>query len=88
MDANADQTDTDGDEIGDVCDDDLDGDLVINDVDNCPEVVNVEQNDLDQDGLGDLCDEDKDGDLLSQDEELAIGTSDMKSDSDGDGLSD
>ena len=34
MDANADQSDIDGDNIGDVCDDDLDGDGKFNDDDD------------------------------------------------------
>lgn len=38
-----DQTDTDGDGVGDVCD-------------NCPMVQNVDQTDTDADGIGDACD--------------------------------
>ncbi|MEE8340455.1 MAG: thrombospondin type 3 repeat-containing protein, partial [Xanthomonadales bacterium] len=35
---------------------DLDGDGVLNSVDNCPQVANPEQADLDDDGHGDACD--------------------------------
>ncbi len=43
--------------------DDVDGDEVANDVDNCPTVRN-NQFDYDQDGLGDACDDDADGDTV------------------------
>ncbi len=66
---NADQSDVDGDAIGDICDvcrfdadNDLDGDEMCGDVDNCPVNSNPDQADLDQDGLGDVCDNDADGD--------------------------
>ena len=35
--------------------DDLDGDGVRNDVDNCPLASNYDQSDLDKDGIGDVC---------------------------------
>ncbi len=67
--ANADQSDIDGDNIGDVCDDDLDGDGKLNDNDDCdgPEAnwdttdVSI---DMDQDGCLDAtedADDDDDG---------------------------
>ena len=55
--ANSDQSDIDGDTIGDACDEDRDGDNVLNDSDNCPDLQNAEQTDSDRDGLGDACDD-------------------------------
>jgi len=54
--SNPDQTDTDGDEIGDVCDGDDDNDDIPDDEDNCPIVTNPTQADVDGDDMGDICD--------------------------------
>jgi gliding motility-associated-like protein len=56
--ANGDQSDIDGDGLGDVCDDDIDGDGVLNANDNCPENANPDQTDIDGDGIGNFCDVD------------------------------
>jgi len=86
---NPDQYDWDEDGIGNACDDDIDGDDIVNVSDNCPNVAPADQTDTDGDGAGDLCDNcpkmmnpdqaDTDGD----------GFGDMcDGDRDGDGISD
>ena len=53
---NTDQTDTDSDGLGNVCDDDDDNDTVLDSLDNCPLIANTDQADADSDGVGDACD--------------------------------
>lgn len=54
--SNPDQSNLDGDSLGDLCDQDLDGDGVLNSLDNCERVVNPIQGDMDRDGFGNACD--------------------------------
>lgn len=59
--ANADQADSNGNGIGDVCED-TDGDGIADAMDNCPSVSNPDQADSDVNGIGDVCqDTDADG---------------------------
>ena len=62
VDENFSDMDDDGD--ADCVDDDIDGDELLNESDNCPKVANQQQEDQDLDGLGDACDGDKDGDAV------------------------
>ena len=80
VDANADQSDIDSDNIGDVCDDDMDGDGKFNNIDNCdgPEVnwdttdVSI---DMDQDGCLDATEDlDDDGDGVEDVNDPCTGT--------------
>jgi hypothetical protein len=60
--ANADQSNSDNDDLGNACDAtpngpliDSDGDGLIDGLDNCPDIANASQKDSDHDGLGDAC---------------------------------
>jgi hypothetical protein len=98
--ANPDQTDTNMNGTGDVCETaaiDTDGDGVDDVVDNCPSIPNAGQEDFDGDGDGDACDADDDNDGLADTVETNTGTyvspsdtgSDpLNADTDGDGLGD
>ena len=52
---NPNQEDTDGDGLGNVCDEDDDADSVLDSADNCPLRANPDQQDSDGDGRGDAC---------------------------------
>ncbi len=54
--ANTEQTDVDGNGVGDLCED-FDRDGVIAAKDNCPDTINASQSDVDGDGIGDACDD-------------------------------
>jgi len=71
---NADQSDIDGDGIGDVCDDDDDGDGIPDGEDNCPTTPNADQADADGDGIGDICDTDNDNDGVLNDNDQCPNT--------------
>ena len=71
---NPDQADLDGDDVGDACDPDVDGDGVDNDSDNCRFDVNPDQADSDGDGAGDDCDADLDGDGVIDADDACLPT--------------
>jgi len=55
---NSDQTDSNGNGVGDACEgisSDQDGDGVADGVDNCPAIQNIQQLDSDLNGIGDAC---------------------------------
>jgi hypothetical protein len=96
--ANANQTDMDNDELGDACDNDLDGDGINNHVpfddsntasdDQCP-YTNASNNDDDQDGCLDspVPNDDLDGDGVTNVNDACPGANDT-ADSDGDSIPD
>ena len=61
---NPNQSDNDGDELGDACDTDNDNDGVTDEADNCPSTPNADQSNSDSDGQGDACDADDDNDAV------------------------
>ena len=85
--ANANQTDSDGDGLGDACDSDLDGDGVDNQNDALPNNGN-ETIDTDNDGLGDNTDDDDDGDGMDDSNDAFPNDPTEQSDLDGDGVGD
>jgi hypothetical protein len=87
--ANADQSDLDGDGIGDACDQDSDGDGIVNDEDLCPTLATQDNSDLDGDGIGNPCDDDKDGDsVLDVADNCPLTANEDQVDFDSDGAGD
>jgi thrombospondin type 3 repeat protein len=81
------QVDQDGDGIGDACDPDVDGDTVLNEVDNCPAFPNTDQADADGDNIGDACEEDDDNDSVPDTaDNCPLNPNTDQADGDGDGL--
>lgn len=88
---NTDQKDLDGDKLGDICDDDRDGDGVANTQDTFPDDAN-ESLDTDKDGIGNNTDTDDDNDGMPDVWETTYGlnpldAADANTDTDADGLS-
>jgi hypothetical protein len=85
--ANPDQSDTDGDLIGDACDDDADQDGITDSEDNCPLTANPGQADADGDDVGDTCDDDDDNDTVADlDDNCPLTPNADQTDTDFDGL--
>ncbi|WP_084498092.1 thrombospondin type 3 repeat-containing protein [Spongiibacter marinus] len=83
--ANSDQADLDGDEQGNVCDDDRDGDGVANDEDAFAD-DSSESVDTDGDGIGNNADTDDDGDGVADAEDAFPLDSAESVDTDSDGI--
>lgn len=86
--ANGEQSNLDGDPLGDACDGDDDNDGVPDAEDNCATAFDPTSADLDDDALGDACDEDADGDSLVDVVEVELGLDTTSNDSDGDTIAD
>jgi hypothetical protein len=91
---NEDQADTDGNGLGDACNDaeDFDGDEYADDLDNCPDDPNPDQADADFDRIGDVCDpfpDNPNNELAQCEDDLAVCEASLPFvDSDGDGEED
>ena len=91
--SNVGQEDTDGDGVGDACNDadDTDGDEYSDALDNCPGVSNPGQEDTDGDGVGNACNDadDIDGDEYSDTLDNCPGISNPdQTDTNGNGVGD
>ena len=85
--ANLNQADMDNDGVGDSCDEDIDGDGVLNTNDDLPNDTN-ESMDTDGDGIGNNADTDDDGDGMADSDDAFPLDSSEQADLDGDGVGD
>ena len=84
---NPDQTDVDGNGIGDACQD-TDSDTILDINDNCPTEANTDQSDVDGNGIGDLC-QDTDGDgVLDIDDNCPLTANSNQEDANNNGIGD
>ncbi|MDD2871932.1 MAG: thrombospondin type 3 repeat-containing protein [Candidatus Gracilibacteria bacterium] len=85
---NPDQSDKNGDGVGDKCIDD-DNDGIIGYFDNCVYIYNPDQKDINRNGVGDVCEFDKDLDKIFDSIDNCINTPNAdQSDKDRDGIGD
>lgn len=69
--------------------DDIDGDGIVNSMDNCPDQANSDQLDLDHDGVGNSCDEDIDDDgIINSDDNCPYANNPLNTDHDHDSIGD
>jgi len=80
-----DQTDTDQDGAGDVCDTDDDADAVPDVTDVCPLIADPDQANFDGDAQGDACDDDDDNDGVDDTDDLFPQDPEEWADNDRDG---
>ena len=89
---NPDQSDLDGNRLGDACNDgeDRDGDDIADEFDNCPDAPDSTLADTDGDGVGDACNDadDSDGDEYHDALDNCPDLPNDQTESDGDGLGD
>lgn len=89
---NKEQKDSDGDGIGDACEDDFmdaDFDGIPNKDDKCPTTTSNNNKDSDDDGIGDACDDDVDGDgIINLGDNCPTVPNPNQEDSDGDNVGD
>ena len=85
--ANADQTDADGNGIGDVCQD-TDNDTILDVNDNCPENSNIDQIDTDGNGIGDACQDVDDDGVIDIEDNCITNSNPDQQDTNGNGIGD
>ncbi len=85
--SNPNQEDSDGNGIGDACQD-IDADGLVDIADNCPRIYNPNQEDTDGNGVGDICqDTDEDG-IIDIEDNCELTPNPNQSDQNNDGIGD
>lgn len=69
-------------------DGDIDGDGVVNSMDNCPNTENADQADSDGNGIGDVCQDTDDDGIIDIDDNCPDTANPNQEDADGDGIGD
>tara|TARA_R110002096_G_scaffold412156_2_gene612570 strand:+ start:7192 stop:11190 length:3999 start_codon:yes stop_codon:yes gene_type:complete len=71
-----------------VPDEDIDGDGILNEVDNCPQVANADQADVDGNGIGDVCQDSDNDTILDVNDNCPESSNIDQIDTDGNGIGD